>query len=87
MERAMSRAVPFRGVRVEALVTGDRPDLLAVVRDGWRPTAVVAWGEPTPSPLWAGRDPDLAYVCRNYACRLPAGDAETLSTQLAEEMR
>jgi hypothetical protein len=71
----------------EVVVTGDRPDLLAVIRDGWRPAAVVAWGEPTPSPLWSGRDPDLAYVCRNYACRLPAHDAETLATQLAEETR
>jgi len=25
-------------------------------------------------------------VCRNYACRLPADDADTLSAQLTEEL-
>ena len=28
-----------------------------------------------PSPLWAGRDDGLAYVCRRYACREPAATA------------
>jgi hypothetical protein len=71
----------------EVVVTGDRPDLLAVVRDRWLPGAVVAWGEPTRSPLWEGRDGDRAHVCRNYACRLPADDADTLSAQLTEDLR
>jgi len=44
---------------------------------------VLAWGEPTDSPLWAGRSADLAYVCRDYACRTPAADAVTLAGQLA----
>ncbi len=70
----------------EVVVTGDRPDLVAAVRDRWRPGAVLAWGEPTDSPLWAGRTGDRAHVCRNYACRLPADDVDTLSTQLAEEI-
>ena len=67
----------------EIVVTGDRPDLLAEVRSQWRPDAVVAWGEPTGSPLWAGRAPDRAYVCRGYACRVPATDVATLANQLA----
>jgi hypothetical protein len=71
----------------EVVVTGDRPDLLAVVRARWLPGAVVAWGEPTGSPLWQGRDGDRAHVCRNYACRLPADDADTLSAQLTEDHR
>ena len=41
----------------EVVVTGDRPDLVAEYRSGWRPEAVVAWGEPTDSPLWSGRAP------------------------------
>ena len=66
----------------EVLVTGDRPDLLAEVRAHWLPDAVVAWGEPTGSPLWTDREPGLAYVCRGYTCALPAADAATLATQL-----
>ena len=68
----------------EVVITGDRTDLLAEYRRTWRPDAVVAWGEPTGSPLWTGRQAGLAYVCRDYACRVPAADAATLAGQLAE---
>jgi uncharacterized protein len=71
----------------EVVVTGDRPDLVAAVRDRWLAGTVLAWGEPTRSPLWAGRQPDRAYVCRDYACRLPADDVATLSAQLTEGVR
>jgi uncharacterized protein YyaL (SSP411 family) len=67
----------------EVVVAGDRPDLLEVVRSTWRPGVVLAWGEPTSSPLWFERSAGRAYVCRNYACRLPAADTETLGSQLA----
>jgi uncharacterized protein YyaL (SSP411 family) len=67
---------------VEVVVTGDRPDLLAVVQGRWLPRAVVAWGEPYPSPLWEGRDEGRAYVCRNYACQLPAAEPAALTAQL-----
>ena len=66
----------------EVVVTGDRPDLVEVVRARWLPGAVLAWGEPTASPLWEGRAGHRAYVCRNYACQLPAEDAATLAAQL-----
>jgi uncharacterized protein YyaL (SSP411 family) len=66
----------------EVVVTGARTDLVAEYRRTWRPDAVLAWGEPTDSPLWDGRAPDLAYVCRNYSCRVPAGDITTLASQL-----
>jgi hypothetical protein len=66
----------------EVVVTGDRPDLVEVARRRWIPDGVLAWGEPTDSPLWEGRDPDLAYVCHNYACKVPASDPESLSAQL-----
>ena len=68
----------------EIVITGDRPDLLAEVRRQWRPDAVLAWGEPTNSPLWEGRDVDRAYVCRDYACRMPADAVATLAGQLAD---
>jgi uncharacterized protein len=68
----------------EVVVTGSRPDLVDVVRRQWLPGSVLAWGEPTDSPLWRDREPGLAYVCRNYACRLPTGDVETLSGLLTQ---
>jgi uncharacterized protein YyaL (SSP411 family) len=75
----------------EVVVTGDRPDLVDVVRGQWLTDAVLAWGEPTASPLWEGRTDDegrgRAYVCRNYACRVPADDIDTLSAQLAAATR
>jgi len=66
----------------EIVVAGGRPDLLAVVREGLRPTSVVAWGERYDSPLWEGRDDGRAYVCQAYTCQLPADDAATLARQL-----
>ena len=69
----------------EVVITGDRPDLLDQVRSQWLPGAVLAWGEPTDSPLWLGRDGDQAYVCRGYTCQLPATDAGMLAAQLSEE--
>jgi len=69
--------------RVEVVVTGDRPDLVGAVRSRWLPDAVLAWGEPTPTPLWEGREDGAAYVCRNFACLVPARDPATLDAQLA----
>jgi uncharacterized protein YyaL (SSP411 family) len=66
----------------EVVVTGNRPDLVDAVRSRWLPDGVLAWGEPDVSPLWQGREADRAYVCRHYACQLPADDPATLSAQL-----
>ncbi len=67
----------------EVVVTGERPDLVAVAQRRFLPGAVLAWGERYPSPLWEGRDDGAAYVCRDYACRLPATEPEVLAGQLA----
>jgi uncharacterized protein len=66
----------------EVVVAGDRSDLVQVVHGRFLPVAVLAWGERYASPLWEGRDDGRAYVCRNYACRLPAEDPEVLVAQL-----
>jgi uncharacterized protein YyaL (SSP411 family) len=66
----------------EIAVVGDRPDLVAEVQRRHLPTAVLAWGEPYASPLWEGRAAGHAYVCRGYACELPATDVGTLARQL-----
>jgi uncharacterized protein YyaL (SSP411 family) len=71
---------------VEVVVAGRRPDLVDVVRGRWLPAGVLAWGEPTASPLWQGREPNRAYVCRDYTCRLPADDPNVLSAQLDEAL-
>jgi hypothetical protein len=73
------------GGLTEVVVAGDRPDLLAAVRRRYEPTAVLAWGERTGSPLWADRTDGLGYVCRHYACREPADSAEALVARLEAE--
>jgi uncharacterized protein len=67
----------------EVVVTGDRPDLVEVAQRMFLPGAVLAWGERYDSPLWTGREDGAAYVCRDYACQLPAHDTATLTEQLA----
>jgi hypothetical protein len=78
--------VARRGL-TEIVVTGDRPDLLEVIRGRYLPGAVVAWGEPFDSPIWEGRTgtstTGLAFVCHDYACRAPVSSAEDLAVQLA----
>src|SRR5829696_8525558 len=66
----------------EVVVAGDRPDLVRVVQARYLPSAVLAWGERYDSPLWEGREDGRAYVCRNYACQLPATDEPALLAQL-----
>jgi hypothetical protein len=66
----------------EIVIVGHRPDLLEVVRETWRPNAVLAWGEPYDSPLWRDRPSGFAFVCRGYACALPAAEREVLRSQL-----
>ena len=78
-------AVDMRQIGLtEVLITGDRPDLVAVVQRNWLPNAVVAWGEPYESPLWVDRPDGFAYVCKNFACQLPVStptDLQSLLTQ------
>ena len=66
----------------EIVVVGDRPDLVAEARARYRPNSVLAWGEPYPSPLWAGRQPGFAYVCRQYTCQTPAATPAELAARL-----
>lgn len=67
----------------EIVIPGSNPVFLSVVREAWRPDTVLAWGTPTPSPLWEGREAGKAYVCRNHACLLPAANAGELIARLA----
>ncbi len=67
----------------EIAVVGDRHDLVAVAQSRYLPNAVLAWGEPYPSPLWEERREGLAYVCRDYACLTPVDTVEALEAQLS----
>jgi uncharacterized protein len=66
----------------EIAVVGDRPDLVQAVQRRFLPNAVLAWGEPYPSPLWESRADGLAYVCRAYVCQAPVADEAALLAQL-----
>ncbi|HEY2215832.1 MAG TPA: thioredoxin domain-containing protein [Acidimicrobiales bacterium] len=68
--------------RQEIVITGHRPELLGEVRRHWLPSAVVAWGEPDDSALFADRPDGAAYVCRGFVCQMPATTTEELSAQL-----
>ena len=69
--------------------------LLEVLRGPYRPNQVVALCRPGEEeatrwiPLLAGREQvdgrATAYVCRNFACRLPVTTPEALEAELAEE--
>jgi uncharacterized protein YyaL (SSP411 family) len=66
----------------EIAIVGDREDLVRAVHERYLPTAVLAWGEPYESPLWHERKDGLAYVCRHYACQVPADSVSVLLDQL-----
>jgi uncharacterized protein YyaL (SSP411 family) len=68
----------------EVAITGDRPDLVAAYRSRFLPNAVLAWAERYDSPLWEGREDNLAYVCRDFACRAPVSTVEDLVAQLVD---
>jgi uncharacterized protein YyaL (SSP411 family) len=63
---------------IEIVIAGERPDLLEVVRHQYLPDSVLAWGEPTGSPLWEGRENQGAYVCQDGVCLLPVDSPEAL---------
>src|SRR5205814_7100029 len=66
----------------EIAVVGDRPDLVSAIQARYLPNAVLAWGQPYPSPLWEGRSEGFAYVCRDYTCQAPVTDPENLLRSL-----
>jgi uncharacterized protein YyaL (SSP411 family) len=75
------------GPAAEVAVVGDRPDLVAAVLRRFLPRAVLAWGEPFPSPLWEGRTEGRAYVCEGFACQAPVDSVDALEAQLSSLSR
>ncbi len=66
----------------EIVIPGPATELVTAVQRRYLPRAVLAWGEPYGSPLWEGRETGKAYVCRDYACQVPATDPTQLMAQL-----
>jgi uncharacterized protein YyaL (SSP411 family) len=73
--------------REVALVGEDPGELERVVRARFRPHLVLAGGDPDGVPLLAGREPvdgrAAAYVCENFACKLPVTEPAELEELLA----
>jgi len=66
----------------EVVVMGEARPLVHAAQAAFTPHAVLAWGEPYPSPLWEGRQPALAYVCENFTCQAPVETVDDLLAQL-----
>ena len=81
--RALTAADMIAAGMTEIAITGERPDLVRAVQARYLPNAVLAWGQPYPSPLFEDRKDGLAYVCRNYACQAPVSDVDSLQAQLS----
>jgi uncharacterized protein YyaL (SSP411 family) len=75
---------------VEVAIAGveGRGELLRVLADEYVPSLVLAGENPDGVALLNGREPidgrATAYVCRNYACKVPATSARQFAEQLAE---
>ncbi len=70
----------------QVVVSSSATDLVKPVWERYLPYTVVAWGEPSRSPLWEGRrGPEArgkAFVCEGYACQLPVATPAGLARQL-----
>jgi uncharacterized protein len=83
------QALDFHLARVQevALVGDDDGTLARTVRARFRPHLVLAGGEPDGVPLLEGRERvdgrAAAYVCENFACKLPVTEPAELEEQLA----
>ena len=71
----------FEGL--EIVVPGDENSLSAHLRLTPMIRSVLVTGTGS-SPLLAGREPHMAYVCRNGVCQLPVDNWADLDSQIAE---
>jgi uncharacterized protein YyaL (SSP411 family) len=82
------QALDFHFARVQevALVGSEAAALERVVRGAFRPHIVLAGGEADGVPLLDGREPvdgrAAAYVCENFACRVPVTEPTELDDLL-----
>ena len=69
----------------EIVVTAYQGDLVDKLRRYFRAGTLIATGDDKSGPLYSYRDPNLAYICLNYACQLPIFEGGTLETTLQLE--
>jgi uncharacterized protein YyaL (SSP411 family) len=69
----------------EIVLAGDAAGMLPAIRRHFMPDAVVMMASEAAVPMPAVDGKGTAYVCENYACKLPVTDAERLETQLLYE--
>jgi uncharacterized protein len=84
---AVSASLLLADGTMEVVLPGPASEFLREYRNTWRPHAVVLWGEPTGSTLWADRVEGTAYVCRGHECLLPARTVDELAERLATNGR
>jgi uncharacterized protein len=77
---------------IEIVLAGGREDaqiqeMLRIIRKHFLPGAVVMMAGEAAVPMPAIEGRATAYVCENYACKLPVTDAAALESQLAEANR
>jgi uncharacterized protein len=83
---ALARPMEIVLARIGDESTRDDPgiqEMLRTIRRHFLPSAVVMMGSETAIPLPAIDGRATAYVCENYACRLPVTDAASLEQQLS----
>jgi uncharacterized protein YyaL (SSP411 family) len=57
-------------------------EMLATIRRRFLPGAVVMRGEQSSQPMPAPEEAATAYVCENFACKLPVANASALDELL-----
>jgi hypothetical protein len=74
---------------MEIVLAGPRDrqaDMLAEIRKRFLPNAVVMQSPEAPNAMPAIDNRATAYVCENYACKLPVTDAAGLAELLQAEL-
>jgi len=66
----------------EIVLTAPDPEMLRALRRHFLPSAVILLSREAPQPMPPLDGQPTAYVCENYACRLPVTQSATLESQL-----
>ncbi|MEL6889980.1 MAG: thioredoxin domain-containing protein [Actinomycetota bacterium] len=60
----------------------EKTPMVRLAQSVFRPDIVLAWGESHDTPLWQGKEPGMAYLCRQGTCDAPTADVEAFAEQL-----
>jgi uncharacterized protein YyaL (SSP411 family) len=79
---AFAMARPQEIVLAGSKTDGDMPAMLAAIRRRFLPNTVILMAQETGRSMPAIENRATAYVCENYACKLPVTSFEDLEKQL-----